>query len=112
MDKSKSTIKIKLNSNARRLSKKGNEELHEFLDLLHSTRYYGEITLYFQDGNFEHLKEISRISKKDLIKGIQKKETRKNKIREENILQACFPLFSICNANEETTQNAEMPEMS
>ena len=103
MDKSKSTIKIKLKSNNQKLCTKGNEELHALLDLLHSSRYYGEITLYFQDGNFEHLKEISRISKKDLIKGIQEEETKSNKIRGKNILQAWFPLFSICNTNEETT---------
>jgi hypothetical protein len=47
-------------------------EIHAFLASLRQVKFYGELTLYFQNGNIEHCRTVSRIAKKDLIKAYQK----------------------------------------
>ena len=74
MGERKNKVKIKVKSNNIKLANKSNQELHKFLDILYSSGYYGEIRLYFQNGNCEYLKEISRFSKKDLIERMQTKQ--------------------------------------
>ena len=106
MKGTKNKVKVKVKSNTQNTHKKGNEKLHAFLHLLHSSEYYGEITLYFQNGNFEYLKETSRISKATLNKYFQNMETQKQKIKNNkaekiNVLQLLLPLFSVGNNNTE-----------
>ena len=47
-------------------------EIHAFLASLQHVKFYGELTLYFQNGTIEHCRTVSRIAKKDLIKAYQK----------------------------------------
>ena len=106
MTEKNNKLKIKVKSNTQSTHKKSNEELYVFLHLLHSSRYYGEITLYFQDGNFEYLKETSRISKATLVEysknmKVQKQKAKNNKAKKTNLLQLLLPLFSVCNNNTE-----------
>ena len=107
MKEKKNKVKIKVKSSTQNTThKKCNEELHAFLHLLNSSGYYGEITLYFQDGNFEYLKETSRISKTTLIEYMQnmraqKQTVKPSKAKKINVLQLLLPLFSVCNNNME-----------
>lgn len=50
----------------------GEKEVYAFLDSLRQVQFYGELTLYFQNGNIEHCRTVSRIAKKDIVKAYQK----------------------------------------
>ncbi len=47
--------------------KRCEKEIHDFIDSVCESNFYGEVTLYFQDGIIEHCKQLSRFSKSDII---------------------------------------------
>lgn len=67
MDKKKNKLKVRVKPK----EEKCMAELHIFLDLLCASKYYGAITLYFQNGSFEYIKGLSSISKTDLVNAIK-----------------------------------------
>ena len=83
---------------------KSQKEVHIFLDMLIQAKYYGEVTLYFQDGNIEQIKQLFRISKKQLTKRLQNIREEDiqqtniyscNKTRASSLLQLTFPFLII-----------------
>lgn len=64
---------LEITAHTNSAEKSGHEsEIYAFLDALRHVKFYGEITLYFQAGNIEHCRTVSRIAKKDIVKAYQK----------------------------------------
>ena len=97
--------KIKVIQNPQCISTKCISEIHTFLDLLCEAKYYGKLIFYFQNGNVEYVKELSTISKTELISIIQaiKKEktlTKNKNSMKNNSLQFVFPFHKIYTSTE------------
>lgn len=90
-NKNKLKIKVK--------SKVCNNEVYSLLEFLSKTKYFGEVTLYFQNGNVEFIHQKVRLSKLDIKKTVKKiemqKPNSKSNINVEQIeSQLIFPLFT------------------
>lgn len=70
-EKLKQKIKIK--------AKACNDEVYSLLDFLSENKYFGEVTLFFQNGNVEFIHQKTRLSKSDI-----KRFTRKTEIQKSN----------------------------
>ena len=44
------------------------KEIHTYIDDLCKREYYGEVTLYFQNGEIGNVRETARLGKNDIIK--------------------------------------------
>jgi hypothetical protein len=50
------------------MAKRAEPEIHAYLDDLCMKGFYGELTLYFQDGDINNYRETVRAGKNELIK--------------------------------------------
>ena len=87
-------MKVKIKKNIRSVN---NTEMHTLIDFLASKNYYGELTLYFQKGCIEHVKQTARISKKELLSSIKKMKSDKimTNIAKHNNIQLDLPFFTL-----------------
>ena len=94
-------MKVKIKKNIRSVN---NTEVHTLIDFLASKNYYGELTLYFQKGCIEHVKQTARISKKELLSSIKKRKSDKiirksdkimTNIAKHNNIQLDLPFFTL-----------------
>ena len=44
------------------------KEIHTYIDDLCKREYYGEVTLYFQNGEIGNVRETARLGKNDILK--------------------------------------------
>jgi hypothetical protein len=49
------------------MAKRAEPEIHAYLDDLCMNGFYGELTLYFQDGDINNYRETVRVGKNELI---------------------------------------------
>lgn len=49
------------------MTKQAEPEVHEYIDDLCKRGFYGELTLYFQDGSINNFRETIRSGKNELI---------------------------------------------
>lgn len=52
-------------------------EIHDFIDSLCKESFYGELIFYFQKGNIEYCRTVSRIPKNEIIKKVQSQQKKK-----------------------------------
>lgn len=79
-------------------SKVCNDEVYSLLDFLSKNKYFGEVTLYFQNGIVEFMHQKVRLSKSDIKRltrktEIQKLTSKSNSDVEQVESQLTFPLF-------------------
>lgn len=77
-------------------SKVCNDEVYSLLDFLSKNKYFGEVTLYFQNGIVEFIHQKVRLSKSDIKRLTRKTEIQTSKSNsdvEQVESQLTFPLF-------------------
>ena len=92
-------LKIKIKS------EDANSELYSFLNFLNETKFFGEVTLYFQNGNVEFIHQKVSLTKSDIKKIIKRIEIQKNASKANaslgiNESQSILPLIIPNNKNE------------